>query len=115
MKTKLNSTGTFSQIVDLDILGGAIIFYSYDTVIGVYHNKSETFLVCENIWSQTTAKHLSTLRDMAQISKDDTFEPRAFQTAFTKLMGEEVARYYLAQGHGVWRSNPNVSATPFWF
>tara|TARA_B100000902_G_C27218119_1_gene868141 strand:- start:708 stop:1040 length:333 start_codon:yes stop_codon:yes gene_type:complete len=104
LKTKLNSTGTFSQWVDLDnILGGAIIFFSYNTVIGVYHNKSEKFLVCENVWSSTTAKHLSTLREMAQIEKGDTFEPRAFQTAFTKLMGEKVARYYLSKGYGVWR------------
>jgi hypothetical protein len=105
LKTKLNSTGTFSQIVDLNILGGAIIFYSYDTVIGMYHNLSETFLICQSVWSPTTAKHLSTLRDMAQISKEDTFEPRAFQTAFIKLVGVEVARKYLTGGVGVWRES----------
>ena len=104
--TKLNSSGTFRQVVDIDnIKGGAIIFYSYNTVIGMYHNKSETFLVCQNDWSQTTAKHLSKLRDMAQITKEDTYEPRAFQTAFIKLVGVPVARHYLKSGVGVWRES----------
>ena len=42
-------------------LENAIIYFSYDTVIAVYDKKLETLTITENIWGQTTGRHLNVI------------------------------------------------------
>ncbi len=64
------------------------LFYSYTTVIGFYTAKTGR-VVCENVWSNTTGKHLNYLEpDKKKRVKVDEFN-RRLQEAVNTLFGGE--------------------------
>lgn len=84
MKTKLNTTGSMS----LEVLIikprkniKARVFFSYRTPVAyeLLDNDVQTkVVIVDHQYSNTTSKHLSKIRDMFKVSKDDTYNLYAF-------------------------------------
>ena len=65
---------------DLNIIkiNGVTLYYSYDFIVGL--DSPETGLVlCENVWSQTTGRHLLVIDPNKEISRTE-------QQNFLKIM-----------------------------
>ncbi len=48
---------------------GTTLYFSYNTLIGVKSNKYSIFIVSENIWNNTTGKHINKLKDMYNLNE----------------------------------------------
>lgn len=73
---KLMNTGSNQQTVTINDLD---IFFSYETPIGFRHNYE--VVVSENIWSRTTAKHLTAL----PCAKEDRIPNKDFMEQLNKV------------------------------
>lgn len=38
------------------------VYFSYETPIAFYSNRDDVWLICTNMWTPTTAKHLSQIK-----------------------------------------------------
>lgn len=73
-KTYLRSTRNLYFVME----DGMKVFYSYSTPVAFQPKNTADILVCENVWSVTTAKHLNWIEDWAgyprkqnRIKRDD--------------------------------------------
>lgn len=107
MRIKTNSTGSMSRELDNFLIDeeGILqsktveIYYSYQTVVG-YRLAGQKPVFCKNVWTQTTAQHLSKYRDEFGLDKGDQYEPEAFITRAFKDLGEKYATHILTKGYG---------------
>lgn len=49
----------FNNKMTTVIIGGIELYFSYDQIIGI--DCKDGLYVCENIWSQTTGRHLNSI------------------------------------------------------
>jgi hypothetical protein len=75
--TKENTTGTLTSIMH----NGFDLYFSYETLIA-YYNRAKELRICENVWSNTTAKHLYKINSNKSIRLD--------HAEFIKLAEEEL-------------------------
>ena len=85
-KTYLRSTrNLYFQMED-----GMKVFYSYVTPVAFQTKNSSEVVVCENVWSITTAKHLNWIEDWAGYPrKVNRVERNDFKEALAKAKGPE--------------------------
>lgn len=85
-KTYLRSTrNLYFQMED-----GMKVFYSYVTPVAFQPRNSSEVVVCENVWSITTAKHLNWIEDWAGYPrKVNRVERNDFKEALAKAKGPE--------------------------
>ena len=83
-KVYLRSTrNLYFQIED-----GMKIFYSYSTPVAFQPVNSAEVVVCENVWSVTTAKHLNWIEDWAGYPrKQNRLKRDEFKKAFDQARG----------------------------
>jgi len=68
---------------------GMKVFYSYSTPVAFQPRNSSEVVVCENVWSITTAKHLNWIEDWAGYPrKQNRLKRSEFVAAFDKAKGE---------------------------
>lgn len=63
MLPKIKSYGHYSSsnygVHTLKVsLGNIILYYSYDTIVA-YEDLEDRLVICENVWTRTTGKHLN--------------------------------------------------------
>jgi hypothetical protein len=69
---------------------GMKVFYSYSTPVGFQPRNSGEVVVCENVWSVTTAKHLNWIEDWAGYPrKQNRLKRDEFKEALAKARGPE--------------------------
>ena len=69
---------------------GIKVFYSYSTPVGFQPRNSSEVVVCENVWSITTAKHLNWIEDWAGYPrKQNRLKRDEFKEALAKAIGPE--------------------------
>ena len=69
---------------------GIKVFYSYSTPVGFQPRNSSEVVVCENVWSITTAKHLNWIEDWAGYPrKQNRLKRGEFKEALAKARGPE--------------------------
>lgn len=85
-KTYLRSTrNLYFQMED-----GMKVFYSYSTPVAFQPRNSGEVVVCENVWSITTAKHLNWIEDWAGYPrKQNRLKRDEFKEALVKARGPE--------------------------
>ena len=85
-KTYLRSTrNLYFQMED-----GMKVFYSYVTPVAFQPRNSSEVVVCENVWSITTAKHLNWIEDWAGYPrKQNRLKRNEFKEALVKARGPE--------------------------
>jgi len=85
-KTYLRSTrNLYFQMED-----GMKVFYSYVTPVAFQPRNSSEVVVCENVWSITTAKHLNWIEDWAGYPrKQNRLKRDEFKEALVKARGPE--------------------------
>ena len=76
--TNLNSTKSF-RVYSRD--NGERVWYSYNTIIA-FETPKTGLVVCENIWSVTTARHLGNLAPKSARVKNDKFVEMLRETDF---------------------------------
>ena len=69
---------------------GMKVFYSYSTPVAFQPRNSSEVVVCENVWSITTAKHLNWIEDWAGYPrKQNRLKRDEFKEALVKARGPE--------------------------
>ena len=69
---------------------GMKVFYSYVTPVAFQPRNSSEVVVCENVWSITTAKHLNWIEDWAGYPrKQNRLKRNEFKEALVKARGPE--------------------------
>jgi len=69
---------------------GMKVFYSYVTPVAFQPKNSSEVVVCENVWSITTAKHLNWIEDWAGYPrKQNRLKRDEFKKALAKARGPE--------------------------
>ena len=69
---------------------GMKVFYSYVTPVAFQPRNSSEVVVCENVWSITTAKHLNWIEDWAGYPrKQNRLKRDEFKEALVKARGPE--------------------------
>ncbi len=69
---------------------GMKVFYSYSTPVAFQPRNSSEVIVCENVWSITTAKHLNWIEDWAGYPrKQNRLKRDEFKEALVKARGPE--------------------------
>ena len=69
---------------------GMKVFYSYSTPVAFQPRNSSEVVVCENVWSITTAKHLNWIEDWAGYPrKQNRLKRDEFKEALVKAKGPE--------------------------
>ena len=69
---------------------GIKVFYSYSTPVAFQPKNSSEVVVCENVWSVTTAKHLNWIEDWAGYPrKQNRLKRGEFKEALAKARGPE--------------------------
>jgi len=69
---------------------GMKVFYSYVTPVAFQPKNSSEVVVCENVWSITTAKHLNWIEDWAGYPrKQNRLKRDEFKEALVKARGPE--------------------------
>ena len=69
---------------------GMKVFYSYSTPVAFQPRNSSEVVVCENVWSITTAKHLNWIEDWAGYPrKQNRLKRGEFKEALAKARGPE--------------------------
>jgi len=67
---------------------GIKVFYSYSTPVAFQPVNSAEVVVCENVWSVTTAKHLNWIEDWAgYLRKQNRLKRDEFKKAFDQARG----------------------------
>jgi hypothetical protein len=67
---------------------GMKVFYSYVTPVAFQPKNSSEVVVCENVWSITTAKHLNWIEDWAGYPrKQNRLKRDEFKEALAKARG----------------------------
>jgi len=83
-KTYLRSTRNLYFVMD----NGMKVFYSYLTPVAFQPINSAEVVVCENVWSITTAKHLNWIEDWAGYPrKQNRLKRDEFKKAFDQARG----------------------------
>ena len=83
-KTYLRSTRNLYFVMD----NGMKVFYSYSTPVAFQPVNSAEVVVCENVWSITTAKHLNWIEDWAGYPrKQNRLKRDEFKKAFDQARG----------------------------
>ena len=69
---------------------GMKVFYSYVTPVAFQPKNSAEVVVCENVWSVTTAKHLNWIEDWAGYSrKQNRLKRDEWLKSFNQAKGQE--------------------------
>ena len=83
-KTYLRSTRNLYFVME----DGIKVFYSYSTPVAFQPKNTHDILVCENVWSITTAKHLNWIEDWAGYPrKQNRLKRDEFKKAFDQARG----------------------------
>ena len=83
-KTYLRSTRNLYFVME----DGMKVFYSYSTPVAFQPVNSAEVVVCENVWSVTTAKHLNWIEDWAGYPrKQNRLKRDEFKKAFDQARG----------------------------
>jgi len=83
-KVYLRSTRNLYFLMD----NGMKVFYSYSTPVAFQPINSAEVVVCENVWSVTTAKHLNWIEDWAGYPrKQNRLKRDEFKKAFDQAKG----------------------------
>ena len=83
-KTYLRSTRNLYFVME----DGMKVFYSYSTPVAFQPKNTADVIVCENVWSITTAKHLNWIEDWAGYPrKQNRLKRDEFKKAFDQARG----------------------------
>ncbi|MGE5433040.1 MAG: hypothetical protein ACM3QX_18325 [Syntrophomonadaceae bacterium] len=66
-------------------LNSLTLFYSYETIIG-FHTPETGMVISENVWSQTTGKHLNRLGDKKDRIPYDEFQEKLDQVLHVETL-----------------------------